>query len=118
MRIMKWFKPVSLQDLAFAFQRLTGFILAMYLILHLAFLSTLSDPLTYESLIAITVSPTFLPLDSLLVLCGIYHGLNGIRVIIHELGYLHEHRKALLVICAILTVIAWLYATWVMYEVV
>jgi len=86
--------------------------------MHLAYLSTLRDPQLYESMISLTVSPTFLPFDILLVLCGVYHGINGVRVIIHELGFLHEYRGALLAFTFSATVVVWLIAVYLMLEVV
>lgn len=118
MGVAKWFRPVSLYDLAFVFQRLTGIVLLIYLCMHLAYLSTLRDPELYESMIAITTSPQFLPLDVLLVLCGVYHGINGIRVIIHELGFLHKQRKALLAFTFIATIVVWIVAAYLMLEAV
>ncbi|MCS7121148.1 MAG: succinate dehydrogenase [Archaeoglobaceae archaeon] len=108
--IIKWFKPVSIYDLAFSLQRLTGIILAFYLCLHLAYLSTLSNPKLYESLIEITVSPEFLYLDAVLFLAGIYHGVNGFRIIIHELGYLHKHRMEMLIFTVVLTFLVWIFS--------
>ncbi|MET1124610.1 MAG: succinate dehydrogenase [Archaeoglobaceae archaeon] len=118
MGVVKWFKPVSVFDLAFALHRLTGIVLLLYLCMHLAYLSTLREPEVYESLIAITTSPQFLPLDALLVLCGVYHGVNGVRVIIHELGFLHEHRRALLALTVVTTLVVWILAVQMMLEAV
>jgi len=117
MSVSKWFKPVSIYDLAFLFHRLTGVVLLIYLCLHLAYLSTLSDPQLYEYMTSITLSPQFMPLDTLLILCGVYHGINGIRVVIHELGYLHEHRKVILAFTFVATIVVWIIATYMMLEV-
>lgn len=106
--IRKWFEPISIYDLAFLLQRITGLILVFYLCLHLTFLSTLSAEEVYESLIKITTSPEFKPLDYLLFLVGIYHGVNGFRIIIHELGYLHERRKEMLIFTTFVTIFVWL----------
>ncbi len=114
MGIAKWFKPVSLQGWAFVFQRITGVILFIYLCMHLTYLSSLGNPQLYERLISTTVSPEFLPFDILLVLVGVYHGVNGMRIIAHEFGFLHEHRRILLVIAAVVSLIAWAYASYLM----
>lgn len=106
--IRKWFKPVSIYDLAFSLQRITGLVLVLYLCLHLTFLSTLSEREVYESLIKITASPEFKLPDYLLFLAGIYHGVNGFRIIIHELGYLHEKRKEMFVFTIVVTIFVWL----------
>lgn len=118
MGLSKWFRPVGLYDLAFILQRLTGIILVVYLCMHLAYLSTLRDPNLYESFLSITTSPQYLPFDIMLILCGSYHGVNGIRIIIHELGFLHEYKRVVLIFTAILTVIVWLIASYMMLEVI
>lgn len=120
MSVSGWFrfKGRSLFSWAFTFQRLTGVVLLIYLLAHLTYLSTLLDKtgLTYESMIAITVSRQFLVFDLLLVLCGVFHGVNGFRIILHEFGIAYEHRKPLLAIFTIITVVVWLYASYIMYS--
>jgi succinate dehydrogenase / fumarate reductase cytochrome b subunit len=115
MRFLGWFRYRSLFGMAFMFQRITGLILVFYLCLHLAFLTSLQERELYEHFTSITVSKQFFIFDSLLILCGVFHGLNGIRIIIHELGYAHEHRKAILVVFAFLAIFAWLYGSYIMY---
>ncbi|MBO8179390.1 MAG: succinate dehydrogenase [Archaeoglobus sp.] len=120
MSVSGWFrfKGRSLFSWAFTFQRLTGVVLLIYLLAHLTYLSTLLDKtgLTYESMIAITVSRQFLVFDLLLVLCGVFHGVNGFRIILHEFGIAYENRKPLLAIFTIITVVVWLYASYIMYS--
>jgi succinate dehydrogenase / fumarate reductase cytochrome b subunit len=122
MGIGGWFKfgGRSVFSWAFSFQRVTGIILLIYLCMHLAYLTSLTDTSgeTYEKFISVTVTPTFLIFDILLVLCGVYHGINGLRIIIHEFGFAYEQRNALLAISIILIVAAWLYASYVMYSLV
>ncbi|WP_456329387.1 succinate dehydrogenase, cytochrome b556 subunit [Archaeoglobus sp.] len=120
MGVSGWFrfKGRSLFSWAFTFQRLTGVVLLIYLLAHLTYLSTLLDKTgaTYESMIAITVSRQFLVFDILLVLCGVFHGVNGFRIILHEFGIAYEYRKPLLAIFTIITVVVWLYASYIMYS--
>ena len=112
MPILDWFKFTnrSVYSLAFAIQRITGIILLFYLCLHLIFLTSLTDRTgeTYESLIAVTVSKQFLLLDILLVLCGVFHGIN-------EFGFVYEYRKVVIGFAFFLVIAAWLYASYVMY---
>jgi len=119
MPILDWFKFTnrSVYSLAFAIQRITGIILLFYLCLHLIFLTSLTDRTgeTYESLIAVTVSKQFLLFDILLVLCGVSHGINGLRVIVHEFGFVYEYRKVVIGFAFFLVIVAWLYASYVMY---
>jgi len=122
MAISGWFKVSgrSVFSLAFSFHRITGIILLIYLCMHLAYLTSLTDKTgqTYEELIGITVTPAFLAFDALLVLCGVYHGINGLRVIIHEFGLAYEYRKAILAISIVLILAVWFYASYVMYKLV
>jgi len=85
---------------------------------HLTYLSTLIDRtgVTYEGWIAITVSRQFLVFDILLILCGVFHGVNGFRIILHEFGIAYEYRKPLLAIFTVIAVVVWLYASYVMYS--
>lgn len=122
MGVSDWFKfsNRSVFSIAFTFQRITGIILLIYLCMHLVYLTSLTDKTgaTYESLIATTVSRQFLIFDLLLVLCGVYHGINGLRVILHEFGFAYEYRKALVGLAVLLILAAWLYASYVMYSLV
>ncbi len=120
MGVSGWFRGVSPYGLAFSLHRITGIILLIYLCMHLTYLTSLTDKTgkTYETLISTTVTPTFLPFDILLVLCGLYHGLNGLRLIVHEFGFAYEQRKAILAASVIITIAAWLYVSYVMYKIV
>ncbi len=122
MGVSDWFKfsNRSVFSVAFTFQRITGIILLIYLCMHLVYLTSLTDKsgATYEALIATTVSKQFLIFDLLLVLCGVYHGINGLRVILHEFGFAYEYRKALVGLAAFLIAVVWLYASYIMYSLV
>ncbi len=99
---------MSLYTLAFYLHRITGVILAIYLCIHLLFIGTVKTG-EYQNLITITQSKEFLPFDLLLFLTGIYHGVNGVRLIIHEFGLLYRYRKALLYATPIVTLIIWIF---------
>ncbi len=99
---------MSLNTLAFYLHRITGVILAIYLCMHLLFIGTVKTG-EYANLIKITLSKEFLPLDLLLFLAGIYHGVNGVRLIIHEFGLLYRYRKALLYATPVITLIIWIF---------
>lgn len=115
MNVRSWFKYRSPFGMAFMFQRITGVVLLFYLCLHLAYLTSLQSKELYDSLTALTVSKQFFILDSLLILCGIFHGLNGLRIVVHELGFAHEKRRIVLAVSAILTVLGWLLGSYILY---
>lgn len=122
MGVLGWFRfgGRSVFSWAFTFQRLTGIVLLIYLIMHLSYLTSLLDKSgeAYESMISLTVSKEFLIFDILLVLCGVFHGINGFRIILHEFGIAYEYRKPLIVISAILVIVVWLYASYIMYSLI
>ncbi len=112
----KWFSPSgkSAMSLAFMAQRITGIVLVIYLCTHFLFLSSLSDESLYEKLTSVTLSREFLVFDLLLVLAAAIHGVNGVRIILHELGFAYEMRKAVLILSALVAILAWMYASYVM----
>jgi succinate dehydrogenase / fumarate reductase cytochrome b subunit len=69
--------------------RLTGIALVAYVFLHLSFISTASmgdGEASFDSLMATTSQPLFVFMDFLLVIVVIYHAMNGLRVVLFDLG--------------------------------
>ncbi len=117
--ISDWFKirGRSLGGVSFAFHRITGIILLIYLGLHLTFLTSLRfGREAYESLISKTVQPATSPLDVLLVLAISFHAFNGLRVALHEFGVALEVRKAVMYLTYLLALVFWAYASYVMFK--
>lgn len=72
---------------AFVLNRFTGLILVAYLLAHFVVLSRLTaGPEGWDELLALFGSRPFLVGDVLLVAAVIFHGLNGLRVILLTLG--------------------------------
>ncbi len=84
---------------AFAMHRLSGLVIVFYLYLHLFVLShLLSGATTYNSLVtSITYGPydSFLVLDVLLALVIFYHGANGTRLALNEMGIGLKNHKVM-----------------------
>jgi len=121
MSVADWFRVRgrSLQSISFSLHRLTGLVLFIYLLMHLSYLTSLKlGRAVYESLIATTVSPAFLPLDILLLLATIFHGVNGIRVVLNEFGIGYEARKAMLYATYLITAVLWVIASVGLYNMV
>ncbi len=121
MSVSGWFRVrgKSLQSVSFSLHRLTGLVLFVYLLMHLSYLTSLRlGREVYESLIATTVSPAFLPFDILLLLATIFHGINGIRVVLNEFGIGYEVRKAMLYATYLITAILWIIASLLLYNLV
>jgi succinate dehydrogenase / fumarate reductase cytochrome b subunit len=118
MNWLKWFgvRGKSIFHISYSFHRLTGLILILYLIMHISYLTSLTfGEDVYEAFIATTVTPTFLAFDILLVLVGVYHGVNGLRLILHEFGFAYDARKPLLYLSYVVILVAWLYASYKLY---
>jgi succinate dehydrogenase / fumarate reductase cytochrome b subunit len=115
---LKWFdvRGKSLFHVSYSFHRLTGLILLLYLIMHLSYLTSLTfGEKVYEAFIATTVTPAFLAFDILLVLAGVYHGVNGLRLILHEFGFAYDARRPLLYLSYVVILVVWLYASYKLY---
>lgn len=88
-RATAWMSP-RWQDpgwYAFVLNRITGLILVAYLLAHFVILSRLAmGPAGWDDLLALFGSRPFLIGDVLLVAAVIFHGLNGLRVILLTVG--------------------------------
>jgi len=80
---LKWFDPRA-RDIgtwAFVLNRVTALGLTFYLFLHLIVLGTLTQgEAAYDNFIALVKSPLFIVGELFVVIAGIYHGVNGIRI--------------------------------------
>jgi succinate dehydrogenase / fumarate reductase, cytochrome b subunit len=95
---------------AFALNRVTGLGLTVYLFLHLAVLGSLArGPEAYDGFVALVKSPVFLIGEWLVVVAGIYHGLNGIRVVLTSFGIGVPYQKQMFYIVFILSAVVSLY---------
>ncbi len=72
---------------AFLLNRISGLVLAGYLVIHLANLSMLyRGEAAYNAFLAVVSQPVFLWLDVALAAAAIYHGFNGVRLTAVGLG--------------------------------
>ena len=130
---INWFNPFSrgIGMYAFLFQRITGLALFAYVFFHMTMIGTmLLDPFlgtgvagtfyntvvhavnqpllhTGTELIDHMLSLGFL-IDAGVMAFGIYHGANGVRVILFDLGIGIHHQKMIFWIFLILGFICWL----------
>ena len=78
---------------AWVLQRVTGLLLGVYLVLHLWVLGfVLAGSEAFDGILARLNSPVFHFFDLLLFAGFLYHGLNGLRVILVDLGD-WDHRR-------------------------
>ena len=95
---VRWFDPRARQtgDLAFILNRISGIGLTVYLFLHLGVLSTLlRGPEAYDTFIAFARNPVILAGEYIVVVGGLLHGLNGLRVAITSLAVGVPYQKQL-----------------------
>ncbi len=121
--IRSWFSvwKKGIGYFAFAFQRLSALVIVFYLYLHYIVLSSLlRGEATYNSIVRyITYGPLslFVVMDVLLALVIFYHGANGIRLMLNEMGVGLKHHKLFFYVFEIVSVVllllflyyAWLY---------
>jgi len=93
--------------------RVSGLILAFYLFAHIYVISRarLGGHGSLNSAFKMFDKPFFVFLDFMLVAAVLYHGLNGVRVVLMDLGYgIHRHKAVfwacMAVAAATLTVFA------------
>lgn len=82
---------------AFLINRLSALGLSLYLFLHLAVLGQLAQgERAYDGFIALAKSPLFLAGELLVIIAGLFHGLNGLRIALTSFGIGVRHERELL----------------------
>jgi succinate dehydrogenase / fumarate reductase cytochrome b subunit len=95
---IKWFdaRQRGLGMWAFVLNRVTGILLTLYLLLHFVNISALFlGETAWNRLMDLFRTPPFLVFDVLLLLVLLYHGLNGIRLVLLALNVGVRRQKAL-----------------------
>lgn len=96
---------------AWFLQRLTGVALVGYLFLHILVISTVqAGEDAFDGVLMVLQKPFFVVLDLFLIAAVVYHGLNGVRVLLFDLGIGLKQQAGLFWVCmaatTILTVVA------------
>jgi len=96
---------------AWFLQRLTGVALVGYLFLHILVISTVqAGQDTFDSVLIVLQKPFFVVLDLFLIAAVVYHALNGVRVLLFDLGIGLKQQAGLFWVCMVLTTILTLVA--------
>ena len=96
---------------AWFLQRLTGVALVGYLFLHILVISTVqAGQDAFDSVLIVLQKPFFVVLDLFLIAAVVYHALNGVRVILFDLGIGLKQQAGLFWVCMVLTTILTLVA--------
>lgn len=78
----------GLERYLYFLQRLTGFGLIIYLLIHLYETSfRLRGEVTWEGVMGLFDQPVFAVLEYVVMAAFIFHALNGLRLVIEELGF-------------------------------
>ena len=94
-------------------QRITGLGLVFYLFVHIIVISTaLAGSETFDNVLTVLQLPVFVVLDLFLAAAVLYHGLNGLRVILIDLGVGITRQAELFWVCVVLTAITMAFVTY------
>lgn len=119
--IMSWFNfsRKGLGYFAYSMHRFSGVVIVAYLYLHYAVLSNLlRGKATFDSIVkSAAYGPygIFVVMDVLLSVVIFYHGANGVRLMLNEMGVGLAHNKALFFILeggAMILMLLFLYYAW------
>jgi succinate dehydrogenase / fumarate reductase cytochrome b subunit len=82
---------------AYALHRITGLVLVLYLLMHIGVISSgmMAGKGAFDALLGLLQTPLFVVLDLGLVAVVLFHGLNGIRLMLFDLGYGVRSQKPL-----------------------
>lgn len=108
----KWFDPRG-RDVgtwAFILNRVTALGLTFYLFLHLIVLGQLAlGAEYYDNFLNLLHNPVVVFMELLVVIGGIYHGINGIRVGLTSFGIAIPAQKAMFWVVIALTLVGSLF---------
>ncbi len=111
---LRWFDLRGRQagTWAFMLNRLTALALTCYLIVHLLVLHKLTrGPASYNDFVVFAQLPIIKIGELLLVVAVLFHGSNGIRLILLAMGIGVQQQKRLFAVATILTILATLFFT-------
>jgi len=102
---------------AWLFQRITAVLLIVCLAIHLIFTHILNiGELDYDNIANRLAHGGFIAVDIILLAAGIFHALNGLRMVL--LDYWFSPRKravALSIVLWVVGIVAMVYGTWALW---
>jgi len=104
----KWFdfRARKAGGWAFILNRIAGVALVAYLSLHLVILGRLTQgEQAWQEFLAFTENPLIKIGELLVIVGGIYHGLNGIRIALATFGNTAAQQKAIFYVVLVVTII-------------
>ncbi|RME48185.1 MAG: succinate dehydrogenase, cytochrome b556 subunit [Caldilineae bacterium] len=103
-----WFNPAGRDagGWAFILNRISALGLAFYLYLHLFVLGKLAQgPEAFDQFIAAAKSPLYTIGELLVIAAALYHGLNGVRLVLNSFSIGVPRQKQMFYTALLLTVI-------------
>jgi succinate dehydrogenase / fumarate reductase cytochrome b subunit len=85
-------------SMAWLLHRLTGLLLVGYLYFHLIVLSSAvwpQGPIAFNRVVGLVTTPPFIVADLALFALIFYHALNGLRLMVLDLGWMMAHQQVL-----------------------
>lgn len=104
----RWFDPRNRQlgSWAFTVNRLSAIGLTFYLGLHLTVLNKLAQGTqAYNDFVASAQSPLIKVGEVILIAAVVFHGLNGLRLILHAFGVGIRYRTNLLMVVTAMSIL-------------
>ncbi|KAA3658496.1 MAG: succinate dehydrogenase, cytochrome b556 subunit [Chloroflexi bacterium] len=82
--------------ISFLFRRVSGMALVLYLFMHMLVIGSINaGPEAFDARLAIVQAPLFKLGEVLLLAAVIYHGFDGIRILIVDFFHITEYRKSM-----------------------
>lgn len=99
---------------AYLFHRISGVALAFYLVMHIMVISSamVGGKSAFDALLGLLQTPLFVVLDLGLIAAIVFHGFNGVRLILFDLGIGVRSQKQLFWAVIAVSVVAMALATW------
>ena len=96
---------------AFWLHRLTGLAIAFYLLMHIIVISSVvGGTANFDAAMKFLKAPAFILGEMVLIAAILIHGLNGIRIVLFDLGYGVKHQKEVFMVMMVLGVIPFVFA--------
>jgi len=98
---------------AYVLHRITGLALVFYLLMHIMVISSamVGGKSAFDALLGLLQTPLFVVLDLGLIAAVLFHGLNGVRLVLFDLGYGVRSQKQLFWAAIIASVVGFVLAT-------
>lgn len=98
---------------AFLLHRITGLSLIFYLLLHIVVISTsIQGPKAFNQLLAVLTSRPFIIADLGLLAAVLFHGLNGVRIILFDTGVGIRAQKSIFWLLMVIAALIWGVTFW------